>query len=121
MATDPRVDAYLDALPDAPRAALQELRRTIQAAAPDAIETIAYDMPAFRSGRQFLVSYAAYTSHCSLFPASAGVQAALGEEVAPYVAGKGTLQFKATAPIPTDLVRRIVAIRLDETAARAAR
>lgn len=115
----PTVDAYLAALPEERRSVLAELRRTILAAAPEGTETIAYLMPAVRShGGQFLVSYASYKRHVSLFPASGGVVAALGAELTPYLVGKGTIQFPAGQPIPLDLVRRIVAVRLAENASR---
>jgi uncharacterized protein YdhG (YjbR/CyaY superfamily) len=98
---------------------MEELRSTIRGAAPEATESIAYDMPAFRSdGNQFLVSYAAYKRHYSLFPASGAVVEALGDELAPFLAGKGTIRFPASAPIPLPLVRRIVEIRAAENAAR---
>jgi len=94
-------------------------RRTIKAAAPEATETIAYSMPAFRShGDQFLVSFAAYKRHYSLFPASGAVVEALGEELRPFLAGKGTIRFPAGQPIPTTLVRKVVKVRLGEIAAR---
>lgn len=109
------VDEYLAALPDEPRTALAELRKTIAAAAPEATELISYEMPAFKANGRFLLSYAAYAHHCSLYPASEAVQKELGDELAPYLAGKGTLRFLADEPIPADLVRRIVAIRLRET------
>jgi uncharacterized protein YdhG (YjbR/CyaY superfamily) len=116
----PTVEAYLAAQPADRRSALESVRRTIRAAAPDAIETIAYSMPAFRSaGGQFLVSYAAYKRHYSLFPASGAMTAALGDELAPYFAGKGTLQFPADEPIPLALVTKVVAVRLKEIAQRA--
>ena len=70
MASPTTVEAYLAALPDGRRAAMEELRRTINAAAPDATETIAYQMPALRTNGHFLVSYAAFKAHYSLFPAS---------------------------------------------------
>ena len=111
---------YLAGLPADRRAALEGLRRTILAAAPEAAEGIAYRMPALRShGGQFLVSYAAFRRHYSLFPASAAVVEALGADLAPYLAGKGTIRFAADQPIPADLVTRIVEIRLAENAARA--
>ena len=74
---------YLAGLPADRRAALEGLRRTILAAAPEAAEGIAYRMPALRShGGQFLVSYAAFRRHYSLFPASAAVVEALGADLA---------------------------------------
>ena len=116
------VDDYLASLPDDRRGAVETLRETIRAAAPDAAESIAYSMPAFRShGGQFLVSYAAYQRHCSLFPASGAVVAALGEEIVPFLAGKGTIHFPTDRPIPVDLVTRIVAVRLAENAERGPR
>jgi uncharacterized protein YdhG (YjbR/CyaY superfamily) len=112
------VDAYLAALPDDRRAAMEELRRTINAAAPDATETIAYQMPALRTNGHFLVSYAAYKAHYSLFPASGAVIEALGNELTRYLAGKGTIRFPADEPIPLALVTRIVKVRLLENDAR---
>ncbi len=120
MATPTSVDTYLAALPDRERAVLEHLRATIRAAAPGAIETIAYDMPAFRVYGRFLVSYAAYRHHCSLFPASQAVRDALGEELEPYLKGKATIQFRATEPLSDSLVTRIVEVRLTERASEPA-
>ena len=118
MATPTTVDEYLADLPDARRTVVEELRQTINAAAPEATELIAYQMPALRShGGQFLVSYSAFKNHYSLFPASDVVVTTLGAELTPYLAGKGTIRFPASRPIPLDLVRRIVEIRVTENAA----
>jgi uncharacterized protein YdhG (YjbR/CyaY superfamily) len=116
MATPRSVDAYLAALPDEPRAALEKLRKTIRAAAPQATERISYQMPAFYDQGRFLVSYAAFKEHCSLFPASYAVMEDLGEELKPYFSGKGTLQFTPDKPIPAGLVKKIVKARLAENA-----
>jgi uncharacterized protein YdhG (YjbR/CyaY superfamily) len=122
MAKPTSVDEYLAALPADRRAAVEQLRRAIKAAAPEATESIAYSMPAMRShGGQFLVSYAAYKKHYSLFPASDAVIAAGGEELQPYLSGKGTIQFPADKPLPTALVTKIVTVRVAENAARGER
>ena len=114
------VDAYLETLDPPRREVVQRLRETVAAAAPEAVETIAYDMPAFRShGGQFLVSFAAYRRHYSLFPASDGVVRELGAEIEPYLSGKGTIRFPANAPIPYDTIDKVVRIRLAENAAKA--
>lgn len=119
MAEPTTVDEYLATLPDDKRAVMSTLRETIRAAAPDATEVITYKMPGFRShGGQFLVSYDAFKQHYSLFPASDGVVQGLGAEIEPYLAGKGTIRFPASRPIPTELVTRIIEIRLAENAAR---
>ena len=120
MAGPTSVEDYLAALTDERRAGVQELRRTINAAAPEATETIAYGMPALRShGGQFLVSYAAYKKHYSLFPASEAVVEAFGTELTPYLAGKGTIQFPADRPIPAAVVTKIVKVRVAENEAHA--
>jgi uncharacterized protein YdhG (YjbR/CyaY superfamily) len=118
LATPTSVDDYLAALPEEPRAALEKVRLTIRAAAPEATETVAYGMPAFRYRGRLLVSYAAFTHHCSLFPASGAVIEALGDELTPYLAGKATIRFPLDRPIPAALVEKIVKVRLEENAER---
>ena len=117
MVTPTSVEDYLAALPKESRVALEKLRKTIKAAAPEATETISYQMPAFKDRGRFLVSYAAFKDHCSLFPASKAVQEALGEELKPYFTGKGTIRFQATKPLPAALVKKIVKTRLEENTA----
>lgn len=112
------VDEYLAALAGDSRAALEQLRETIRAAAPEATESIAYDMPAFRQNGRFLVSYAAFRDHCSLFPASRQVMEEHGDALGPYFTGKGTLRFRPDRPIPAELVTKIVRTRIEEIAAR---
>jgi uncharacterized protein YdhG (YjbR/CyaY superfamily) len=99
---------------------MEQLRAAIRAAAPTADEVITYKMPGFKTHGQFLVSYDAFRAHYSLFPASDAVVSRLGAAIEPYLAGKGTIRFKASEPIPVDLVRRIVEIRVIENDARAA-
>lgn len=114
MSAPTTVDEYLAAVPEAPRATLEALRRTILAAVPGATEGIAYGMPAVRVGGRILLQYAAFTSHCSIFPASGAVKEALGDVLAPYLAAKATIRFGPDAALPDALVRRIVEVRLEE-------
>lgn len=119
MAKYQSVDEYMATLPDARRTVMEQLRGTIRAAAPDATEAIAYNMPAFRRDGRFLVSYEAYKHHYSLFPWTDRMVEELGETLKPYAVGKGTIRFPADEPIPLDLVARIVEIRNLEVAAEA--
>jgi uncharacterized protein YdhG (YjbR/CyaY superfamily) len=121
MTTPHPVDEYLATLEPDRREAMEQLRGAIRAAAPDATEVITYKMPGFKTHGQFLVSYDAYKSHYSLFPASDAVVQGIGADIEPYLAGSGTIRFKASAPIPVDLVRRIVEIRVAENDAHAKR
>jgi uncharacterized protein YdhG (YjbR/CyaY superfamily) len=111
------VEEYLATLPADKRATLEKLRKTIKAAAPEAIETISYQMPAFKDRDRILVYYAAFKDHYSLFPASEAVMEALREELEPYFAGKGTIRFPAGEPVPSALVRKVVKARIEENAA----
>lgn len=111
------IDDYIAQLAPAQAAALTELRETVAAAAPDAVEAISYSMPAFKLGKKVLIYYAAFKDHLSLFPASGSVMDKLGTELQGYFTGRGTLQFTPDKPLPRDLVLQIVAIRRDEIAA----
>ena len=122
MTDEMTVDAYIAGLPDDARPAMEQLRATVLAAAPEATEVMAYNMPAMRShGGQFLVSYDAYARHYSLFPASDAVVEQLGAEIEPYLAGKGTIRFPKSRPLPLETIRRVVEIRVRENAAKAVR
>jgi len=112
------VDEYIARLPEDRREAMSLLRRTIRAAAPDATEVITYKMPGFKAHGTFLVSYDAFKRHYSLFPASQVVVDELGDAIQPFLAGRGTIRFPASRPIPADLVTRIVKARLAEVAGR---
>lgn len=114
MAKYASVDDYMAALPDDRRGPMEQLRQTIRSAAPDATEAIAYNMPAYRLGGRFFMSYEAFKQHYSLFPWSDAMVAELGDDLKPYAVGKGTIRFPADEPIPLDLVTRIVAIRRRE-------
>lgn len=121
MAAPVSVEEYLAALPEESRAALEQLRKMIQAAAPEATEAISYQMPAFRDHGRLLVSYAAFKNHCSLFPMSMKVIEEHREDLQPYYTAKGTIRFHVDAPLPAALVQKIVQARIEENASRSRR
>ncbi len=108
------VDQYLASKPEPQRAGLATMRAAIRAAAPDADEVITYKMPGLKTHGRFLVSYDAFKAHFSLFPASQAVIDELGDDIRPYLHGSGTIRFPASEPIPTELIARVIAIRLRE-------
>jgi uncharacterized protein YdhG (YjbR/CyaY superfamily) len=112
------IDAYLAAQPDEKRAALQALRETIAAAAPQAVEAVSYWLPAFRYRGKPLVWYHAAKAHCSFFPTGAPIET-LRAELSDFVVAKGTIQFTPEHPLPTNLVTRIVRLRIDQMDAEA--
>ena len=86
---------------------------TIRKAAPDAEETISYQIPTFTLRGKYLVYFAAYKKHIGLYPAPTGI-AEFEEELSVYGAGKGTLRFPFDKPIPFDLITKIVKFRVTE-------
>ena len=108
------VDAFLARLPDDARAALERLRRTIRAAAPEAAEGVGYGVPMFRYGGRPLVSFGAGKAHCSFYVQSPAVIDAFGDELTGYDTSTGTIRFKASEPLPDELVTRLVHARLAE-------
>lgn len=113
-----QIDARLAALPSDQRIALQTLRRTIAAAAPEAVETISYGMPAFRYHGRSLVCYGAFSAHCSFFPMSSELIEAHRGELGGFATAKGTLRFTPERPLPENLVIRIVRERMAQVDAR---
>lgn len=88
------IDDYLAALSDDDkRTALQKLRKTIRAAAPDAEECISYSLPAFCLNGP-LVAFGASANHCSFYPMSPAALAAHKKELKGYDTSKGTIRFR---------------------------
>ncbi|MGE5226213.1 MAG: iron chaperone [Planctomycetaceae bacterium] len=117
MAAPTTVDGYMASLPTEVREAMEQIRRTVRATAPEATETISYRMPAFKDRGRILVYYAAFKDHCSIFPASEGVREALGDTLTPYLSGKGTIRFPLDRKIPVAFVKKVVKARLAENEA----
>ena len=114
------IDAYIAVFPEDVQAILQQVRRTIHEAAPEATEAISYQMPTFKLNGN-LVHFGAFKNHIGFYPVPSGM-AAFEEELAAYKQGKGSVQFPLNKPMPLDLIRRIVEFRVQESkAAKAAR
>jgi uncharacterized protein YdhG (YjbR/CyaY superfamily) len=114
MNAAPTVEGYLASVPPDARDAMETIRRTVKATAPEATETISYRMPAFKDHGRILVYYAAFKDHCSIYPVSDAVKAALGDALTPYFSGKGTIRFPLEKPIPVAFVKKVVKARLAE-------
>jgi uncharacterized protein YdhG (YjbR/CyaY superfamily) len=109
------IDDYLAALRDAhQRAALEKLRKTIQAAAPKAQECISYGLAAFRLNGRPLVAFGASSSHCAFYPMNGTMVEAYKTELKDYETSKGTIRFQADKPLPAALVRKLVKARIAE-------
>ena len=111
------IDDYLAAVSDDKRAALEKLRKTIKAAAPQAEECLSYQIPAFRQDGM-LVGFGASASHCAFYLMNASTVAAHERELTAYDTSKGTIRFQADTPLPVALVRKLVTARIAENTAK---
>jgi uncharacterized protein YdhG (YjbR/CyaY superfamily) len=107
------IDDYISSFPEDVQIILEEVRRTIRNAAPAAEETISYQIPTMTLNGRYLVYFAAWKHHISLYPIP-DADEAFERELAPYKAAKGTMKFPLKEPIPYDLIERLVALLLKQ-------
>ncbi len=111
------IDEYISAQPEAVRPVLERVRQTILAAAPpEAGQTISYGIPTVTLDDRYLVYFAGWKHHISLYPVPDGDES-LEAAVAPYRAAKGTLRFPLREAIPYDVITQVVAALLARRAA----
>jgi uncharacterized protein YdhG (YjbR/CyaY superfamily) len=110
------IDAYIASFPPEVQTRLEEIRAAIAAAAPDASETISYGIPTFTLSGTYLLYFAGWKKHLSVYPIPLG-DPALTEAVAPWRAAKGTVKFPLSEPTPLPLIPLLVAARRAEIAA----
>lgn len=111
------VTEYLADQPPASRRVLRVVRKAIKAALPAAEECISYRIPAYRLKGRPVIYFAGWTQHYSLYPVTAAVLAAFGEELHGHVVSKGTLRFPLDEPVPVALIAGIAKVRGQEVEA----
>lgn len=111
------IDEYIKTFPEDIQSILEKIRETVKKAAPDAVETISYQMPTFKLEGKNLVHFAAYKNHIGFYPTPSGITS-FETELAPYIKSKGAVQFPLNKPVPYDLVEKIVRFRVIENTAK---
>jgi uncharacterized protein YdhG (YjbR/CyaY superfamily) len=106
------VDEYLSYYPEEVQNKLESLRSAIKKAAPKAIETISYNIPAYKQA-SVLVYFAAYKNHIGFYPTSSGVRE-FKDQLTKYKVSKGAIQFPIDKPLPLGLIAKIVKFRAKE-------
>lgn len=107
------VDDYIASFPPDVRVTLEELRRTIHAAVPGAGERISYRIPTITLNGKAVVHFAAWTHHVSLYPVP-DTDGETARELAPFLAGRGTVKFPLDQPVPYPLVARLVELLVEQ-------
>ncbi len=118
MAKPTDIDCYILQFPADVQVILEEVRKAIRNAAPDAKEVVSYQMPAFKQ-HGILVYFAAWKKHIGMYPPISGDKA-LEKAVASYAGPKGNLQFPLNESMPLDLIEQIVKLRVKQDTDKAA-
>jgi uncharacterized protein YdhG (YjbR/CyaY superfamily) len=107
------VGEYINTFPKATQFLLEKVRETILNKAPEAIESISYGMPVYKTNGKPLVYFAGYKNHIGFYATPTG-HTEFANELSNYKQGKGSVQFPLDNPIPYELIERIVAFRVKE-------
>jgi uncharacterized protein YdhG (YjbR/CyaY superfamily) len=113
------VDEYLASVNSDHREALQKIRETIHAVAPNAEECISYGIPAFRLNGRSLVFFGAWANHCAFYPGSSATLKKFRNELRDFQTSKGTLRFSPDKPVPVALVKKLLKARIADNNAQA--
>jgi len=107
------IDEYIRAFSEEIQYILKQIRQTIRIAAPDATETISYQMPTFRLNNKNLVHFAAYKKHIGFYPTPSAIER-FKDELSDHKWSKGAIQFSLDKPVPYDIIKRMVIFRVKE-------
>jgi uncharacterized protein YdhG (YjbR/CyaY superfamily) len=105
------IDEYISTFPEATQEILQELRRRVLIALPDAEERINYQIPTFALDGQYVIYIAGWKNHVSIYPIPEGDEA-LDADIAPYLSGQGTIKLPLGKAVPWDVVDRAIAAQV---------
>ena len=100
------IDEYISLQQINKQEGLKKLREIIKTVVPDAIETISYQMPAFKT-EKVIVWFAAYKNHYGFYPYPKTI-VAFEDQLTGYKTSKGAIQLPIDEPLPEDLIRKMV-------------
>lgn len=114
-----KVEEYIKTFPEDIRNILSKIRAIIKQNAPDAVESISYGIPAYKTNGKPLVYFAGFKNHIGFYATPTG-HSEFADELSKYKQGKGSVQFPLDKPIPFDLIEKIVKFRVKENRLRIA-
>jgi uncharacterized protein YdhG (YjbR/CyaY superfamily) len=117
MARFETVDEYIASFPTDVQEKLESVRAAIRAVVPGTEERISYGIPTFALDDRYVVYFSGWKAHVSVYPIP-DADPALERELKPHMAGKGTLKFPLSKPMPLDLIARVAARLLEQRKAR---
>jgi uncharacterized protein YdhG (YjbR/CyaY superfamily) len=108
------VEEFISDFPLGLQERMQKLRKIFLSLHPDISEGISYNIPTFKINGKYVIYFAAYKNHISIYPIIRS-DPGLDKEISKYKKGKGTLQFPNSEELPFDLIKKIGKVRLHET------
>jgi uncharacterized protein YdhG (YjbR/CyaY superfamily) len=106
------IDEYLANVSAPQKAELERIRAIVKQTVPETEEVISYGMPGFKYKKKYLMGFAAFKDHLSLFPTATPIEA-IKEKLSNFQLSKGTIQFTIDNPIPESIIQELVAVRID--------
>src|SRR5262249_22238322 len=110
------IDDYVAAAPKETQKKLREIRWCIRKAAPGAVESLKWSMPAF-SYKRILVMFAAHKTHIGFYPTPSAIRA-FAKDLSKFAYRRGSVQFPLAKPLPLALIRKITVFRVQESLER---
>jgi uncharacterized protein YdhG (YjbR/CyaY superfamily) len=107
------VDAYIATFPENVQERLHMLRKIIRRTAPEAVEGMAYGLPAYKLNKKPLVYFGGFEKHVGFYATPTG-HSAFSDALKPYKQGKGSVQFPHNQPLPEALIEAMVRFRVEE-------
>lgn len=107
------VEDYISSFPKVTQEKLNSIRHIIKNNAPEAVESISYGMPAYKTNKKPLVYFAGYAKHIGFYATPTGHEK-FKQQLSVYKQGKGSVQFPLDQPLPIDLITEIVKFRVEE-------
>ena len=112
------VDKYIYAFPKNVQKILEEVRQTIKEIIPQAEELISYQIPTFKLNGSYIIYFAGWKNHISLYPVTDEIKEKFKKEISSYKTSKGTIQFPLDKPMPLSLIKKIVKHKVKENAGK---
>ncbi len=107
---------YIASKPRPVQTILKRVRSAIRKAIPKAEEGISYQIPTYKLNGTYVIYFAGWKEHYSLYPIHESLVAQFKDELSGYKTSKGTLRFPLTEPVPSDLIELIVRFRVKQLA-----
>lgn len=114
MQTYKNIDEYLKTQPLEYQKEFEKLRKEIKKILPNATEKIGRWMPWFQINGKWVIGFAGFKKHMSLFPYSGTILSHFSEELKDYWQTKSSLHFTVQQPLPKGMLKKIIDKKLEK-------